>query len=194
MTVIARRPVRYEPNRPDLRGVSLIRLSIRSYDFAKPPRLTAIFLTWADLRRADLRGAVLQSSIVNFADLSRAWLSNADLRYAAFNNSVLRGAAMEGALLQGASFRSADLRDVSGLTAAQLAEAIIDDKTKLSEDLANDPWVQARISDCLAWRSRLSREKLSRAWFPLPTPAPAITEKELRTNGEKEHSDPLHES
>ena len=99
MTVLARRPERPEPNRPDLRHVRLPQLSLREYDFTARPRLTGMFLTASDLRRADLRGADLRRTIANYADLQRAWLSDADLRRTALKGANLRGASLERAQL-----------------------------------------------------------------------------------------------
>ncbi|WP_207212059.1 pentapeptide repeat-containing protein [Promicromonospora panici] len=167
MTILARRPVRPEPNRPDLREVCLAQLSIRSYDFERVPRLTRMFLTASDLRRADFRGADLRGSIVNFADMQGVWLSNADLRIAAFNGANLRRANFEGARLEGAHFAMADLRDARGLTVEQISVAAINEETLLSPALARHPWVLARLSDC-----KLAEAKGKPWWCPPQTPDP----------------------
>lgn len=167
MTVIARRPVRAEPNRPDLRHVSLPRLSIRAYDFAEAPRLTRMFLTGADLRSADLRGADMRGTIATFADLSGAWLSGADLRRASFSRAIFSGADFRGTLLLRTMLDGADLREVEGLTPEQLSGASIDARTLLPASLASDPWVEARLIDCDV------PEAEKTPWFcPPPTPAP----------------------
>ncbi|MET9342703.1 pentapeptide repeat-containing protein [Nonomuraea sp. NPDC003804] len=151
MTALARRPRRDEPNRPDLRAAKLVGLSARSMDFSAPPRLTRMFLTSADLRRADLRGADLRGTIASAADLRHALLHRADLRRASFSGADFRGAHLNGALLAGAMFEGSDLRDVTGLTAGQLSEAYVDTETRFSPELADDPWVQARLADCVEW-------------------------------------------
>ncbi len=151
MTALARRPRRDEPNRPDLRAAKLVGLSVRSMDFSGPPRLTRMFLTAADLRRADFRGADLRGTIATAADLRHALLHRADLRQASFDAADLRGAYLDGARLAGAMFEGSDLRGVHGLSAAQVAEAYVDAETRFSPELADHPWVQARLADCAAW-------------------------------------------
>lgn len=150
MIVLARRPDRDEPNRPDLRRASLVGLSLRIYDFAAPPRLTGMFLTWVDLRSADLRGADLSGTVANFADFRWACLINANLTRTALSDAKFRGASMGGADLTGALLTNSDLRRVNGLTARQLSSAVIDRGTLLPGELADDPWVQKRLADCLA--------------------------------------------
>lgn len=150
MIAIARRPKRPEPNRPDLRRVRLVGLSIRAYDFAKQPRLTRMFLTASDLRRADLRGADLRGTIATGADLRWAWFDEADLSHTSLTRTQLRGARMKNTDLTETQLEDADLRDVKGLTAQQLSRALLDDKTLFSPELTEDPWVKARIRDCNA--------------------------------------------
>jgi uncharacterized protein YjbI with pentapeptide repeats len=166
MIVLARRPKRDEPNRPDLRRTSLAGLSLRIYDFAFPPRLTGMFLTVADLRGADLRGADLRGTIAAEADLRWAFLQQADLSHTCLSRADLRWALMAKANLTGALLDGADLRDALGLTAEQLSRAMIDQRTGLSPDLATDPWVKARLADCL------SLEGTDPWACPPPTPAP----------------------
>lgn len=167
MTVLARRPDRPEPNRPDLRHVRLVHLSVRRYDFAHPPRLTRMFLTGSDLRRADLRGADLRSTIANYSDLQGAWLEDADLRGTSLHGVNMRRAILADARLTGAKLEGADLRSAEGLTASQLSAAAIDETTLLPRDLAEDPWVISRLADCAI------PEDQKTAWFcPPPTPRP----------------------
>ncbi|WP_223835469.1 pentapeptide repeat-containing protein [Streptomyces venezuelae] len=127
-----------------------------------------MFLTWCDLRRADMRGVDLRGSILNTSDLSAAWLDRAQLAGVQFSSARLCGARLGGADILGADFCLADLRDVSGLTAAQLSGAVIDEATKLPEELERDPWVIARRSFCRTWR-----ETHGAFSTPPPTPAPA---------------------
>ncbi len=151
VTVLARRPTRHEPNRPDLRQATLVGLSVREHDFSAAPRLTQMFLTGADLRRADFRGTDLRRSIVNYADLRYAWLSKANLTDTSVSSANLRGAAFGNAILTRTRLDGSDLRNATGLTAAQLSAAYIDSTSKLPPELAADPWVIARISDCETW-------------------------------------------
>lgn len=167
MIAIARRPQREEPNRPDLRRTSLVGVSIRAYDFAKPPRLTRMFLTGADLRCADFRGADLRGTIATNADLRWAWLDGANLSRSSYHRAQMRGVGLVGANLTGAMLDDADLRDAKGLTAEQLSRAFIDEKTLLSPELADDPWVKARLADCMALPDDAG------PWAcPSPTPKP----------------------
>ncbi|WP_407636822.1 pentapeptide repeat-containing protein [Hamadaea tsunoensis] len=107
-----------------------------------------MFLTWADLQRADLRGADLRGTILNSASLHLAILDGADLGPASLHGADLRGARLSRTNLAGAMLEGADLRGAIGLTAEQLSPALIDASTQLSPDLANDPWVVARLRDC----------------------------------------------
>lgn len=79
----------------------------------------------------DLHGAFLRRTDLTDATLVRANLSGADL-----TNASLRGADLRDALLTGTILKGADLRGVKNLTAAQLGEAIIDERTLLPADLA----------------------------------------------------------
>jgi pentapeptide repeat protein len=151
MTVLARRPVRPEPNRPDLRHTALTGLSLREHDFATRPRLTRVFLTGADLCSADLRGLDLSKTILTGANLRKALLQQSDLTNASFLNADLRSAGLSGANLTAAEFIGANLKQAYGLTAAQLSHALFDSSTKLPDELEDDPWIAARLADYLAW-------------------------------------------
>jgi hypothetical protein len=150
LIALARRPDRDEPNRPDLRNCSLVGISVRAYDFTRPPRLTRVFFTCSDLRRADLRGANLRGTIATEADLRWALLGNANLSHTELSRVRFNGAYIRGANLAEARLSGADLRDVDGLAAEQLSFAFIDDSTLLDRKLAGDPWVKARIAACMA--------------------------------------------
>lgn len=166
MIALARRPVREESNRPDLRSTSLVGLSLRTYDFAVPPRLTRMFLTGADLRRADLRGADLRGTIANGADFRWAALHQANLSRTSLSRVDLRWANMGKADLTNALLDGADLRETGGLTAEQLSSAMLDKDTRLSQELANDPWVKARLVECASLQDQ-------DPWAcPPPTPKP----------------------
>lgn len=164
--VLARRPPRAEARRVDLRGAALVGLSLRAFEFAAPPRLSPMFLTWADLRRADLRGADFQRSILNSADLRAAVLAGARLGGVPLVGADLREANLADADLRDADLGRADLRDATGLTAGQLAGAHLDAGTRLPAELAADPWVAARLADCAAWTPVRTSNG------PPPTPRP----------------------
>jgi hypothetical protein len=151
LTVLARRPRRPEPNRPDLRAVDLSGLILRIFEFTAPPNLTRVFLTGADLRHADLRGLDLSLTVLTSADLDDADLRQADLTNATVYRAALQDTMLAGAVLTGADFSGTDLSATKGLTAEQLADAVIDAKTVLPGALVDDPWVAARLADCLAW-------------------------------------------
>ncbi|WP_194892265.1 pentapeptide repeat-containing protein [Catenulispora pinisilvae] len=151
LTVLARRPRRPEPNRPDLRATDLSGLILRAFEFTSPPNLTRVFLTGADLRDADLRGLDLSLTILSDADLGGAFLHNANLTDATLTRAYLSEARMAGTVLTGAHLTETDLSGVVGLTAGQLADAVIDAETTLPDVLRDDPWVAARLADCLAW-------------------------------------------
>jgi hypothetical protein len=169
LDVLARRPERPEPRRDDLRSTTLVGLSLRDFEFDAPPRLSRIFFTWADLRRADLRGADLTRAILNGAELCHAWLGSTRLDHAHLSSADLRGARLDGTTMLGADLAGADLRDTHSLTAEQLSGAFIDDTSRLPSELAADPWVVARLADCQAWREQHTPNEPP----PPPTARPA---------------------
>lgn len=148
--VIARRPDRPEHHRPMLLGAALPRLWARHHEFEHPPRLSWVYLTQADLRRADLRGADLTTSMLNYADLRGAMLGDAQLQNAHLYRADLRKAVLEGADLTGTTLSGANLLDAEGISAEQLARAVIDTDTVLPAELQDDPWVAARLRACAA--------------------------------------------
>lgn len=157
MDVLARRPDHEEAGRMDFRRTRLTGLMLRRMDFGSPPDLAYAYLTWADLRRADLRGADLRGAILNRADLSLSILHGALLDGAQFSEADLRGAYLgDESTLLGTDLGGADLTETEGLTAAQLAGALLDEETRLPPDLATDPWVRARLTDCATWRTHRS--------------------------------------
>ncbi|MFB9909033.1 pentapeptide repeat-containing protein [Allokutzneria oryzae] len=168
MTVLARRPVRPEPHRPMLIRASLAGLGAREFEFEHAPRLTWMFLTAADMRRADLSGADLTGTILNHADLRGAVLSRACLNSSRLRHADLRHAVLVGADLTGTHLNGTNLTETGGLTAEQLSVALIDEDTILPEPLRDDPWVLARIAACAAW----SRSKVRTSQCPPGTPRP----------------------
>jgi uncharacterized protein YjbI with pentapeptide repeats len=83
-------------------------------------------LTPRSVRALDLHGAFIRRT-----DLSNASLVGANLSYADCSNAIFRGADLKDAILKGTILRGADLTDVRNLTREQLAEAVIDENTKL---------------------------------------------------------------
>ncbi|MFF4733548.1 pentapeptide repeat-containing protein [Streptomyces mirabilis] len=167
--ILARRPERVEARRVDLRSTQLAGLALRSFDFHAPPRLSRALLTWADLCRADLRGADLSGAILTSADLRHSRLARTRLDQALMADADLRGALLSETTLLGTDLRGADLRDTAGLTARQLAGALIDEETQLPPELGSDPWVAARLVACRAWLDQQQRD----APTPPPPPTPS---------------------
>jgi uncharacterized protein YjbI with pentapeptide repeats len=86
-----------------------------------------------DTFKLHVRGAFLRRT-----DLSRASLVGANLSGADFSNAVLRGANFKDANLKGTILKGADLTDAKNLTYAQLKGAILDETTKLPEELSTE--------------------------------------------------------
>ncbi|WP_369407111.1 pentapeptide repeat-containing protein [Streptomyces hokutonensis] len=128
-----------------------------------------MFLSAADLRAADLRGVVMKGSILSTADMCGAWLADARCDGAVMYRVDLRGAILNDATFVETMLDGADLRETSGLTAQQFASAFIDAETRLPDDLAHDPWVAARLTDCIAWAEGNHTKRC-----PPPTPRPQL--------------------
>ena len=96
-----------------------------------------------DLRYGNLRNAFLVKADLSNANLSKADLSGADLRFA-----NLGGATLEGANLSGANLTGADLKDVKGLTQAQLLTTKKDrEGTPAPEQLAAQPETPSPVEE-----------------------------------------------
>lgn len=113
-------------------------------------RLSAANLEQADLSQADLTGATLDASNLRgarlvFSRLDEAQLTDADLTGAVLQGAQLKSADLRGARLDGADLHDAwienaqlqgvDLSTVQGLTAEQLALAVVDERTVLPRSL-----------------------------------------------------------
>ncbi len=81
--------------------------------------------------RIDLSGAFIRRTDLSGANLEGANLSRADCKNAIFRGANFRGAKLDGTILKGA-----DLTGARNLTRAQIANAIIDEFTKLPSDIA----------------------------------------------------------
>lgn len=79
---------------------------------------------------ADLHGAFIQR-----VDLTRANLARADFSGADCTGAIFRGADFKDTILKGTILRGADLTGARNLTREQLAEAVIDEHTKLPDYL-----------------------------------------------------------
>ena len=92
--------------------------------------LSSGILQQADLHGANLEGANLKGAKLSVSDLMRANLKGADLSHA-----DLWMSDMKDAILERTDLRGANLAEVTNLTAAQVECAIIDDSTKLPDEL-----------------------------------------------------------
>ena len=88
-----------------------------------------------------VNGVPLRRMDLSFANLERANLAQADA-----SDSILRGANFKDAILTGTILKGADLRDAENLTAEQLADAIIDDRTLLPHYLSREDLLRHRTA------------------------------------------------
>jgi uncharacterized protein YjbI with pentapeptide repeats len=161
LTVLGRCKYRYgrgEEERLDLcdtalRGANLWRAHLEGVALKgahlEKAALREAHLEGAYLREAHLEGAYLAGAHLEGADLWGAHLEGAFLVGAHLEEADLRGAHLEGAGLGAAHLKGADLkraylkgaflRGATGLTREQLADAIIDKKTRLPDYLQEEP-------------------------------------------------------
>ncbi|WP_217555106.1 pentapeptide repeat-containing protein [Streptomyces sp. GbtcB6] len=111
----------------------------------------------------------MKGSILSSADMCYAWLTDARCDRAVMYRVDLRGAMLINATFTETSLDGADSRETSGLTAQQLSSAFIDAETRLPDHLMHDPWVAARLADCVAWAEG-NHTKIC----PPPTPQPQL--------------------
>jgi uncharacterized protein YjbI with pentapeptide repeats len=101
--------------------------------------LTEAQLRYAELNQADLENAVLTEANLGYAGLAQANLRNAILIDAHLENAILSRSLLEGAELTQAHLSntilaSVDLTQISTLTAAQLAVALLHTTTVLARE------------------------------------------------------------
>lgn len=163
LTVIGRRPQRSERNEVDLSltdfcGSDLSRLNFDGVWFWRARLQNAKMLdtsmkganlAWAQMQGAmltdaQLQGAYLCEARLQEAVLIRAKLQHADLEEAHLEGAFLGGANLSATILKRAKLQGTDLiafpigrplLPVRGLTMSQLAEAEIDDTTRLPDHL-----------------------------------------------------------
>jgi uncharacterized protein YjbI with pentapeptide repeats len=87
----------------------------------------------------DLHGAFVRRTDLSYANLEGANLAHADAAHASFRGAQLKGTNLKGTILKGA-----DLRDAKGLTAEQLAEAVIDETTLLPDYIMREQLAKLR--------------------------------------------------
>ena len=143
----------------DLHGAHLWRADVHDATFLladlTEANLTEANLTHADLSQANARAAVLENAtLINaklvcaklydaelpgadltHANLGSAQLRGADLRGARLTDADVGDASFEAANLEGADLRGVDLSKATGLTAAQLARARTDQRTRFPKGL-----------------------------------------------------------
>jgi uncharacterized protein YjbI with pentapeptide repeats len=164
LTVLGRRPKRPERSglvdlsQADLTGVNLTNLAFNDALFWRS-KLRSAKLQEASFRRAIFSFADLKYAGLSYASLQDAVFYDAQLQQAVLMGAKLQGAVLEDADLRGAHLAEADLHEavlkgtqmqgtdfiafLTGrpaeptrrLTVAQLAEAVIDDSTRLPEQL-----------------------------------------------------------
>ena len=128
VSVLARRPVRPEPDPLDLSGTNLRRVDLANARLSGA-RLTNSWmeltkLTKADLRGADLSGARLWSAILEGARVTGAHLSGADLRSARLGGAQLQNADLSQTQLQYADLFNVQLQGAR-MAGAQFEKAIL---------------------------------------------------------------------
>jgi uncharacterized protein YjbI with pentapeptide repeats len=125
--------------RADLTGANLSQTNLSAANL-RGTNLCEANLEKSNLKNASLQGANLKQVNLQGADLSSASLqganlSGADLQRAKLLAANLTGANLSGADLRNADLRGADLREVKNITMKQLAQAIVDTRTRLPEGI-----------------------------------------------------------
>ena len=85
--------------------------------------------------RLDLHGAFIRKAELNRVDLEDANFAGADAKNASFRDSFFKNADLAGTNLEGADLRGADLSEALNLTAEQIVKAVVDQTTKLPENM-----------------------------------------------------------
>ena len=128
----------HDPLATDIQAILTV-IGHRKWSYERSDQI--LDLHWADLRNANLIGAHLKNAILTHTYVEGASLMNAHLEAhlesahlegANLMNAHLEGAHLEGAHLEGnTSVEGTDLRDVQGVTQAQINSAIGDKTTVL---------------------------------------------------------------
>jgi hypothetical protein len=130
----------------DLSGAVLPRVNLSRTNLSGA-NLETINLSGADLSQSILARARLKGSILQDANLSHADLSEADLADADFSGANLSGAKLIRANLARTNFRKADLRGANlkgakGVGWPGLAQAFLDERTIVPNELEGDSLFQ----------------------------------------------------
>ncbi len=123
----------------DLTGANLSHTNLSASNL-RDTNLSGADMQKANLKNASLQGANLTQINLKEVDLSGANLqgtdlSGADLQKAKLSSANLTGANLSGADLRSVDLRGADLREVKNITMKQLAQAIVDRRTRLPEGI-----------------------------------------------------------
>jgi hypothetical protein len=130
----------------NLEGADLTDTTIYQVNFTDA-NLHKVKAERADLRVADLDGADLANAHLAQALLVRASLRDADLSGADLWGTDLRNTSFLHTKLRGTNLSETDLTESRDLTVGQIVSAHPYTTTKLPEQLALNPRVQARIAD-----------------------------------------------
>ncbi len=123
----------------DLTGANLSHTNLSASNL-RNTNLSGADLQKANLKNASLQGANLTQVNLKEADLSGSNLQGTNLSGAVLQKAKLSSANLTGANLSGVDLRSvdlrgADLREVKNITMKQLAQAIVDRRTRLPEGI-----------------------------------------------------------
>ncbi len=146
LNVIGRRIYCNDPQgkKLDLWRTNLTRADLTGANLVEAEFYEAV-LRSAGLREADLTGAILISTNLTGASLKqaklvKARLEGANLRGTNLREADFRGADLHAADLEGADLRGANLIGVTRLTQKQISKAILDDTTRIPEEMPESSW------------------------------------------------------
>ena len=123
----------------DLTGANLSQANLSAANL-RDANLLEADLQKVNLKNASLQGANLMQVSLQGADLTNASLqgsnlSGADLQKAKLQAANLTGANLSGTDLRSVDLRGADLRGVKNITVKQLAQVIVDIRTRLPDGI-----------------------------------------------------------
>jgi uncharacterized protein YjbI with pentapeptide repeats len=139
---------------PDARAANLRWLDLRKAS-ARKAVFSGADLSYADLRDANLRSARFLAATLlcvdaRGADLGEARLGKANLEEADLRTARFLGASFANARLRAADLRGVDLSGARDLSQEQIAEACVDDATRLPAGLAAPAPCASPVSGCAA--------------------------------------------
>jgi len=127
----------------DLRGAKLQKINLDNSNLKgcklQFSNLTGASLEGANLTKAKLQETCLQSSHMKNCNLSGAGMLESNLQYADLENANLEGAQFnEDVLFNQTNLKGANLVSATGLSSAQLAQAVTDKQTRLPDYLEEE--------------------------------------------------------